>query len=302
MIFNAGIFMLVKNYLLVVMMAFVCSQGMYAMDQDAQSAGRREDSNLRHFVRSLGVGAVAGVIEISATQPLFYFKTCAQKGIPIPWRRPSTWYRGYVVNAGSNAPITAIQLGAKALLTSALAEDGRTLSDHKKVFVSAVSGALSALVCPAEYVMTCQQDTGKAFVPTARALWSQGFKSIYRGFTPTMIRDGGYAAGYLAIAPLVTRKMMEHVDNQHLATLSGGVLTGVGATVFTQPFDMIRGTMQLNAQGNVRETIKRLYKEGGVLSFWRGGWSRGAEVVVAITLMSSLTDSLSRQFAALDLE
>lgn len=150
--------------------------------------------------------------------------------------------------------------------------------------------------------MTRQQDTGKAFVPTARELWSQGFKNVYRGFTPTMIRDGGYAAGYLAIAPLATRKMMEYVDNEHLATVSGGVLTGIGATVVTQPFDMIRGTMQLGSKGNVRETIRRLYKEGGVINFWRGGCARGIEVIMAVTLMSSLTDSLSKHFEALDLK
>lgn len=102
------------------------------------------------FLTNVGVGAIAGIVEVTVDQPLIYFKNCVQTvrlrlanslpfvrwfhAGPSPSRTlcfyssvthlqgqkihfaPSVLYRGYGINAASLGPITAVQVGFSSLI------------------------------------------------------------------------------------------------------------------------------------------------------------------------------------------
>jgi len=54
------------------------------------------------------IGGAAGTLEVLINQPLVAVKNALQERRPVPMN-PAVLYRGVVVNAGSIAPITAVQ-------------------------------------------------------------------------------------------------------------------------------------------------------------------------------------------------
>ena len=267
---------------------------------DPQATDRKE-TQAPLFWREFLLGGASGIVEVSVNQPIVYWKNSVQQRKKIKWRHPSVWYRGYSVNAGSMAPITAIQMGANSVLASMLKEEGEEeISDNKRIFVSGLAGMISALVSsPAELAMIQQQNNGKGLHATVAEIFKSGRSTIFRGLIPTAIRDGMFTAGYITVAPLVQREIQEVLRNQFdgeldekfdtefAASIAAGAITGAGVAISTQPWDMIKTTMQ-SKQGDatIRETIRSLYQEGGVVHFWRGGIGRGTRIVLAITLMN----------------
>lgn len=129
-----------------------------------------------------------------------------------------------------------------ASLFTEFTEEHETLSDDQKMFIAVLSGAASALVSSlSEYAMICQQSTGEALSFTAQKLMSKGVREFYRGFMPTAWRDGKFTVSYLFVAPLVQHKMMEYCsrDYETIAALMSGTITGVGATLVTQLWDVM---------------------------------------------------------------
>lgn len=57
------------------------------------------------------IGAFAGTVEVTTLQPIIFVKYAVQEGRALP-RNPLHYYRGFGVNVGTFAPITATQFGA----------------------------------------------------------------------------------------------------------------------------------------------------------------------------------------------
>jgi hypothetical protein len=92
-----------------------------------------------------------------------------QDGRPVPWTRPAQLYRGALINAGSMAPINAIQFGADRFISETLLAQNGRITDIGKIGVAASAGAISALIgCPAELVMIQQQKKGGSLATQIR--------------------------------------------------------------------------------------------------------------------------------------
>lgn len=90
----------------------------------------------------------------------------------------------YQVNAGSIAPITAIQFGAHRALELAIqASTGADLSPGVQLAAATGAGAFSSTVgCPAELIMIQQQKNGRSLAAEAGTfLRSHGALRFYRG-------------------------------------------------------------------------------------------------------------------------
>lgn len=294
--------MTIQRLMLISMLA-VSALCQPATAMERMTPAEKKVSPFVSFMRDLVIGGATGVIEVTCNQPLIFLKNCVQQKRQIPWGSPVQWYRGYVVNAGSMAPITGLQMGISAGLTAALQEGDEPLSPNKKIFVATLAGALSAVVsAPAEHAMIEQQLSGKSLWAATQKLIAGGmYQGWGRGFIPGASRDGGFTAGYLAIAPLVKRELREYVDSEPVAAAASGALTGVATTLVTHPWDTIKTVMQSGSTESMTNTIRRLYHEGGIISFWRGSVARGTRVVLAITLMSEAQELLSEQFAKMGL-
>lgn len=126
----------------------------------------------------------------------------------------------------------------------------------------------------------------------ARGIYlTEGFRGFFAGFGATAIRDAPYAGLYVYVYELSKAQLsglamarMEHGDGgggsdgklSSLATLSinfsSGLAAGFGATLLTNPFDVMRTRMQLRPHlyRNFWTAARRLYAEEGVRSFLDG--------------------------------
>ena len=97
-------------------------------------------------VENVAVGAFGGALETCLQMPVLTFKFCTQEGRALP-TSVAGWYRGVGVQAGTVAPITAIQMMVNGLFQGlALRGEKRALTDWEQIYTAAGAGATSALV------------------------------------------------------------------------------------------------------------------------------------------------------------
>lgn len=72
-------------------------------------------------IQNLFIGAVGGALDVCIQQPLVTVKNALQDKRPIP-TSPRLFYRGTVINAGSIAPITALQFAINGILRGLLSK------------------------------------------------------------------------------------------------------------------------------------------------------------------------------------
>ncbi|CAH0486425.1 unnamed protein product [Peronospora farinosa] len=251
------------------------------------------------------VGSVAGMIEVVLQQPTVAMKNAVQQGRPIQWS-PWALYRGVGVSLASIAPVTALQFAVNGRLLRCLTTSGRAPSDQTKLLCGILSGISSAAVsAPAELIMTLQQNNEKSFGATLKDVArAHGVMRLLRGFTATAVREAVWCAGYLALAPVLTRETHKlcpatfgHVDNatksqRAMASIAGCIAAGLITVVATQPVDTVKTVMQGEAMtlpsGHAPSTLARvtsIYRKGGLPRFYRGIVPRGCRLIGAVFIL-----------------
>eukprot|EP00243_Klebsormidium_subtile_P013754 TRINITY_DN9308_c0_g1_i1.p1 TRINITY_DN9308_c0_g1~~TRINITY_DN9308_c0_g1_i1.p1 ORF type:complete len:288 (-),score=15.19 TRINITY_DN9308_c0_g1_i1:390-1253(-) len=259
---------------------------------------------------SSGLGALAGVIEVALQQPHVAWKNAVQDNRPVPWTRPAQLYRGALVNAGSMAPINAIQFGVDKLLSEALLASGRKVSDAGKVGVAASAGAVSALVgCPAELIMIQQQKQGGSLASQLRQVVQQhGVTAFAKGLGPTVIRESIYTGTYLGANPLICSKLQQlqpgmFADRPVAAMVVASIVSGLAAAGLTQPVDAIKTKLQANlgdpAYSSVTRAAASMIKERGVLSLWSGLLPRSLRIIGAVFILGEAKKRLEAGYLSL---
>ena len=89
------------------------------------------------------IGAASGIIEVTLLHPTVAWKNALQEGRPLSLA-PSALYRGYVMNAGSFAPITMVQFGVNRLLESTFSAAGDGACVRLRVCLCACSRGAAA--------------------------------------------------------------------------------------------------------------------------------------------------------------
>ncbi len=270
----------------------------------------------------VGIGALAGVIELCIQQPTIYFKNQIQRNAEIVFR-PSHWYRGLVVNAASIAPITGIQFAGTGIGRNLLAarhaasSSGDALSNGEKVAAACFGGALSACVsAPAELVMIQQQKRGSSLVAEFVNVARQGPLRLYKGFIATAIREGIYTGGYLGLAPVLRAEFEARTGGPSvLAFASSGIIAGVVAASASQWADTIKTIQQADIPHpgdpheaadvgkryrNFFHTAQKVYRERQSIRFFFSGLvPRGIRTVGAVFILNLAGDMLTKVYGGL---
>ncbi|KAF4029049.1 Mitochondrial carrier protein [Phytophthora infestans] len=246
------------------------------------------------------VGSIAGMAEVMLQQPTVAIKNAMQQGRPITWTVPAL-YRGLGVSLASIAPISAIQFAANGRLLRGLTAPKEAPSDRTKLLCATLSGlASTGLSGPAELIMTLQQNNGKSFGATVKEVAQQHGV----GVTVTAVRDSMWCAGYLALGPVLTREMhtlrptsfgdadTATAAQKALASVAGCVTAGLLSVAATQPLDTVKTVMQGEAMilpsgraPSTVATVVRIYRKGGLLSFYRGILPRGYRLAGAVLIL-----------------
>jgi len=172
------------------------------------------------------------------------------------------------------------------------------LSDVQKVASASVAGACSGLVAgPSELVMLAQQQNGASLLKATKAVFAaHGLRGLLRGVGPTMVRDGGFAAGYLGLKPVLHEKLKAQA-----AAASGvvaGLAAGVATAAVTHPFSVVKTYLQNDLQRaqykNSVAVARSLCQLHGLKGFFKGFTPRATRVVSALMLMSKVKEMLTQ--------
>lgn len=194
------------------------------------------------FYRDVAVGSASAISAVPFIQPLIFFKNRAQAGSsrqPIGGFR--TVYRGGAGFAASFAPTTAIQTAACGIFSKSM----------DPFSAATAAGVVSAIaVCPAERIMIQQQNRQMSYTDTVREIYNVcGVKGFYRGFIPTVVREGVFSAAYLGGAPAVKEKLVDYGMSPFMAQLGAGIAVGSPAAILSHPFDTLKTQMQKEMTG-----------------------------------------------------
>lgn len=241
------------------------------------------------------IGALGGSVEVVLMQPMMAFKNALQEGRPIP-TNPVHIYRGLALNVMSMAPITASQFGTNRVMQQLLLgrPDGE-LSGGQKFAAAAVAGGVSGLIAsPSELIIIQQQRSGRTLGVEARAFFSNyKLPSIYRGLTCAIGREGLYAAGYLGLFPVLQSGLQAQGHSPGMSLLLAGLAAGTFAAAASHPFDTAKTRMQAFMYSKPEYlttalTFQTIYKEGGLLRFWRGLLPRMTRIIFATFILNSI--------------
>lgn len=262
----------------------------------SQSRSDENQNEKLSVAQSLFSGSVAGALEVLANHPFWTIKTRVQKKEDFTLN-PRVLYRGILASAASEVPITAIQLGLNRGLQLYAFGDQKDLSASQRLASAFTAGVGSAFIsCPTEMVITAQGTLESNFYTAGLQVFQQrGFKGFYTSLPATGMREGLFTAFFLGVTPLVKTWLRPYSTNENSLHIFSGVISGVAATVVSQLFDTVKTDQQtvgLNQPVNFNSSVKKIYRESGVLGFFKGGLARGARVASAVTLMSWVTDSL----------
>ncbi|WP_454780664.1 MC/SLC25 family protein [Legionella sp. WA2022007384] len=258
----------------------------------------KEKKNNLSVVQSIISGSITGAFEVFVDHPLWSIKTRMQKREPFTLN-PQVLYRGILPNAASMVPITAVQVGLNRFFQKWFFENKYELSDTQKLMSAFAAGVGSAAIsCPTEMIMTHQKTS---FISAGTHLVRQGGCSrLYTGMMATMLREGMFSTFFLAVTPALKVRIKEYCPNDFAASSLAGIFAGIGATVASQKFDVIKTVQQSSIAKNPAgffKTTQKIRAEHGLYGFFNGGFPRGLRVMSAVTLMSWMNEKMTEMLA-----
>jgi hypothetical protein len=87
----------------------------------------------------------------------------------------------------------------------------RSLNDAEIIGCAMAAGAASAVLYgPVDLVTIQQQKLSQSMMGTVSHICKEhGVTSLWRGFAPTAMREAIYTSGYLGMAPVFSKRIME---------------------------------------------------------------------------------------------
>jgi hypothetical protein len=258
------------------------------------------------------VGAVVGSIEQTMMKPIQFAKyRLQQQNFELAQvLNPRYSYRGLTTSLVSIAPITCIQFSCNSSLLRFLG--GSSPSNKDKLSAGAIAGMSSAMVqSPFQLIEVTQQNHGGTMTSTVRRIFAGGgLSALYTGFFMTAVREAGFCTSYIAIAPILKDKILQHNPqySYHVANAASSMFAGGIGSLFTHPADTMKTRLQagLLPRGSqdllVRNTICSIFSEmrlhGHVVSQCFAGF---APRLLRLICCSFIYNSLTPLFEAVAL-
>ena len=252
----------------------------------------------------VALGALSGVIQILCIMPVLTWKFCSQTGQPYPMELAG-WYRGVAVQAGSVAPITALQFlcnGAIGKMLSGASplssELKRELTSFERLLAGLGAGIVSACIyTPVDLLTVQQQKMGLSLMGAVQYIVSEaGPEQLWRGILATSAREGIFAAGMFGLTPIISEILAKNLPrfkkNVVMANIMSACAAGVTAALLTHPMDTIKSCLQSDLFGttynNIVRTMTLIVKNSGWGGLFQGFVPRTILVIVAFFITTTL--------------
>ncbi len=248
--------------------------------------------------QSIVSGGVLGFTEVMVNHPLWSIKTRMQGHRPFTLNLEKL-YRGVRFAAISKVPLTSTQIGMNQFIKKNFFSDNQELSSTQRILSSFAAGVTSSIFCcPTDMILSnIKKDEVSAIKTTARLYSQGGVRKLYTGLLATMIREGFYVTFFLAVTPLLKKKMEPFYESNIMASILAGIASGIGAAITSQPADTIKTVQQRALESkDFPDTFKFIYASHGASGLFKGFFPRCMRVISGVTLLgvmnSKVTDML----------
>ncbi|KAF0852928.1 mitochondrial solute carrier family 25 (mitochondrial aspartate/glutamate transporter) member 12/13 [Andalucia godoyi] len=255
------------------------------------TTGNKSEKHLEpSFVRSLGIGGIAGIIAASCVYPLDISKAYMQvnRGSNLTIRQAlakvyasggfRALYRGLPANIIGITPEKAIKLSIFDYVRRRLgcANPSAPFSWSKEAFAGGFAGFCQFVATnPMEIVKLRLQlaGPGSSLAGVVRDL---GVRGLFRGSTATLSRDIPFSAGYFSSFAYLKRSWGTDPLNVFAASLTAGI----GFAWICTPMDVVKtrlqGSQELAAMynGSVIKCFTMVAKDEGAKALFKGAGAR----------------------------
>ena len=269
------------------------------------------------FAKALLSGGITGGIEITCTYPTEYIKTMQQlypdyasKSMMGCARHTMAeqgflgLYKGYTTLLAFSVPKTGVRFAAKQFFDANVFTTPSTLA----TFLSgACAGATEAIV-----VVTMQETVKvkivhdilkpepkfKGFFHGLGSIYkAEGFKGIYRGPIPTVMKQSSNQAIRFLVYGKTKDKFDQWFPNKWTQAkyATAGAIAGAASVFGNTPIDVIKTKMQgLDAHlyKNAWDCCKQTWAEGGFKGFYAGLVPRLSRVVLDVAITFTLFENI----------
>lgn len=283
-------------------MATVCMNTMQGM-------------NVSEIAEDVGIGTTAGIIEVTANQPLITIKNALQMRLvevkkakemgvtPPPFKvkkllTRKILYNGYSMNTGCMGPTTAAQFGANKGLEYFIPGDTTIARAERALGAGAISALFAA---PAELVVLTQYNTKQAALAAIKQLHQEAGARVWVRAVPIMaVREGLFTYGYMEAFPKVKQATQEQLHTPNWLTIGiAGALTGSVTAIATHPADTIKTVMQSDYERkkypHIGAAIKGIYQANGIKGFYTAVAPRAIRAGLAIPMVNGIMNVLKDQ-------
>lgn len=244
------------------------------------------------IIKSYVSGGLSGLVEITIIHPLEYFKTVKQNNNNLSFNKfikkyskngIQSLYKGYMPRVLGIIPMRTVFWG-----TIHTSEKYLKSTSINKKYIYFISGGLSGSVqtlidCPIESLKT-------------RMMTSNIKSSIinFNGFLPNLIRNVGFGA----IFNYRKNNLKKNYKNKKIGfkdNLIIGSLSGILASLVTQPFDYIKTVMQSNKENkNMIKIIIKTFNKNPIL-FFSGTLPRTSITCISMGIGLSIFEFLNKK-------
>ncbi|KAF9394218.1 hypothetical protein CPC16_012007 [Podila verticillata] len=233
-------------------------------------------------IYTLTAGAIAGAVESTITYPTEFVKTQLQlqdgvKGGKV--KAGGVAFKGPVdilVSTVRTQGVTAVYTGLSALVIGTAAKAGVRFFafDQFRYLLRDSEGKTTGV---------------RSVLGTRSIIKAEGMGGIYRGVVPVMARQGANSAVrfgvYSSLNDYVKSRLVPGTPVPAAYTFGIGAIAGIITVYTTMPLDVVKTKMQaLNAKqlySGVVDCAWKVFKNEGVLSFWKGATPRLARLIMS---------------------
>lgn len=274
--------------------------GAYTMSKETKASANTESLPAAYAFTTAAIGTV---MQYTFIHPIWSMKISAQSENPVKLtlsaKNLPVLFRGYWLHVARAFPVASTQIGVASKLKKEFTFNNEASESLAAGFVG---GVLSGpIVTATDGIMTQQKLHGGSVFSNAKAIYAQrGISGFLTGLTSTAARNGGRAASYFSVFPLLYNYLLEKAQNSDQSFATSTLVANVGATAgagffataTTNPPDVIKTIQQnelLNSERprtvTPRQAMAIVYQRKGIWGFFAGMQHRIASRSIEVFLM-----------------
>jgi len=272
-------------------------------------------------IKSIISGGITGGIEICITFPTEFLKTkmqlykeFSQKGLRYTINDTYTrygipgFYKGLSVLLFFSVPKTGVRFGTNQWLKE------NVFTDFKKSRMHSFLAGIGAGITEAVLVVTAQETLKTKLIhdklketPKYKGLFdgvtqiyaAEGFKGVYRGLFPTILRQGSNQGVRFLVyeeSKRIGARMFNTTENNAVVSFFAGGIAGAASVFANTPVDVVKTNMQgLEAKKykNGMDCFVQIAKTEGVRGLYKGTVARLGRVVLDVAITFTLYEQIN---------